>query len=48
MPSQSPALPAIPQSAAPLRRQVLEGLRHSIISERLRPGARLIEREPSS
>ena len=41
----SPALPAIRKAAAPLRRQVLEELRQSIISGRLGSGTRLIERE---
>lgn len=40
-----PALPAIRKSAAPLRRQVLEELRQSIITGRLGSGARLVERE---
>ncbi len=35
----------IERAAAPLRRQVAEQLRHAIVSGRLRPGARLIERE---
>lgn len=35
----------IQRSAAPLRRQVAERLRQSIVSGRLQPGARLIERE---
>src|SRR6202158_153913 len=39
------ALPIIQKAAAPLRRQVLEELRQSIIAGRLAPGARLIERE---
>jgi DNA-binding GntR family transcriptional regulator len=39
------SLGAIPKSAAPLRRQVLQELRQSIISGRLNPGARLVERE---
>lgn len=39
------ALPPIPRSAAPLRRQVLEALRRSIIAGRLPPGARLFERD---
>jgi GntR family transcriptional regulator, trigonelline degradation regulator len=39
------ALPWIEKSAAPLRRQVLDELRQSIIAGRLQPGARLIERE---
>ncbi|MEW5984573.1 MAG: GntR family transcriptional regulator [Acidobacteriota bacterium] len=38
-------LSPIPRSAAPLRRQVLDELRRSIIDGRLQPGARLIERE---
>ncbi len=37
--------PIIRRSAAPLRAQVLEHLRDSIITGRLKPGARLIERE---
>src|SRR5580704_15724302 len=51
MPKSSPllrsssALAAIPKAAAPLRRQVLDELRQSIIAGRLRPGARLVERE---
>jgi DNA-binding GntR family transcriptional regulator len=36
---------AIPKAAAPLRRQVLQELRQSIISGRLNPGERLVERE---
>jgi DNA-binding GntR family transcriptional regulator len=35
----------VQRAVAPLRRQVAERLRQSIISGRLRPGARLIERE---
>jgi DNA-binding GntR family transcriptional regulator len=35
----------IAKSAAPLRRQVLDELRQSIIAGRLQPGVRLIERE---
>jgi DNA-binding GntR family transcriptional regulator len=38
-------VPTIRRSAAPLRREVLEALRASIVSGRLEPGARLIERE---
>jgi DNA-binding GntR family transcriptional regulator len=44
LPDRPPA-PGIRRSAAPLRAQVLEHLRHSIITGRLEPGARLIERE---
>jgi GntR family transcriptional regulator, trigonelline degradation regulator len=40
-----PAVPAIRRSAAPLRREVLEALRLSIVNGRLAPGSRLIERE---
>ncbi len=40
-----PALSTIRRSAAPLRHEVLEALRGSIVSGRLAPGARLIERE---
>jgi DNA-binding GntR family transcriptional regulator len=39
------SLGTIPKSAAPLRRQVLQELRQSIISGRLNPGERLVERE---
>ena len=39
------AVSAIRKFAAPLRQQVLEELRQSIINGRLQPGARLIERE---
>jgi DNA-binding GntR family transcriptional regulator len=51
MPKSSPllrsssTLAAIPKSAAPLRRQVLDELRQSIIAGRLNPGERLVERE---
>jgi DNA-binding GntR family transcriptional regulator len=38
-------VPVIQKSSAPLRRQVLDELRQSIISGRLEPGARLVERE---
>jgi DNA-binding GntR family transcriptional regulator len=38
-------LSAIPKAAAPLRRQVLEQLRQSIIAGRLAPGERLVERQ---
>lgn len=44
-PSEAGARPRIQRSAAPLRRQVAEQLRDAIISGRLQPGARLIERE---
>ena len=37
--------PAIQRAAAPLRRQVVERVREAIVSGRLQPGARLIERE---
>jgi DNA-binding GntR family transcriptional regulator len=39
------ALGTIQKSAAPLRKQVLDELRQSIISGRLAPGSRLVERE---
>ncbi len=39
------ALPTIGKFAAPLRRQVLDELRQSIIAGRLAPGSRLVERE---
>jgi len=39
------SLGTIPKAAAPLRRQVLHELRQSIISGRLSPGERLVERE---
>src|SRR3984893_8702053 len=51
MPKSSPLLRstspirAIRKSAAPLRRQVLDELRQSIIAGRLNPGERLVERE---
>jgi DNA-binding GntR family transcriptional regulator len=38
-------LSTIDKAAAPLRRQVLDELRQSIIAGRLAPGARLVERE---
>jgi DNA-binding GntR family transcriptional regulator len=41
----APAVPTIRRSAAPLRHEVLEALRASIVNGRLAPGARLIERE---
>ena len=45
-PQSAPSsLSAIPKAAAPLRRQVLLELRQSIISGRLNPGERLVERE---
>jgi len=43
--STDAALPSIRRSAAPLRLQVLGELRLSIIAGRLKPGARLVERE---
>ncbi len=43
--SVAPPLSIIERSAAPLRRQVLDELRQSIIAGRLSPGSRLIERE---
>jgi GntR family transcriptional regulator, trigonelline degradation regulator len=43
--STDSALPTIDKFAAPLRRQVLDELRQSIISGRLAPGSRLVERE---
>jgi DNA-binding GntR family transcriptional regulator len=45
LPSARVALATIQKSAAPLRRQVLEELRQSIIAGRLGSGARLVERE---
>ena len=44
LPASAP-LSFIERSAAPLRRQVLDELRQSIIAGRLAPGSRLIERE---
>ena len=41
----TPPVPTIRRSAAPLRHEVLEALRASIVNGRLKPGARLIERE---
>ena len=43
--SQSPQIVRIEKHAAPLRQQVLEALRQSIVAGRLAPGQRLIERE---
>jgi DNA-binding GntR family transcriptional regulator len=40
--------PTIPRAAAPLRQQVLDTLRKSIVEGRLVPGERLIERELTS
>ena len=40
-----PPAPSIRKSPAPLRHQVLDFLRQSIISGRLAPGSRLVERE---
>jgi GntR family transcriptional regulator, trigonelline degradation regulator len=45
LPANGAALSAIPRAAAPLRRQVVDELRQSIISGRLGPGVRLVERE---
>jgi GntR family transcriptional regulator, trigonelline degradation regulator len=45
LPLTSGALTTIRRSAAPLRQQVLDELRQSIIAGRLNPGERLIERE---
>jgi DNA-binding GntR family transcriptional regulator len=45
LPPSFSLLSAIHKSAAPLRRQVLDELRQSIISGRLNPGDRLLERE---
>jgi GntR family transcriptional regulator, trigonelline degradation regulator len=42
---QSAALSAIQKAAAPLRRQVVDELRQSIIAGKLGAGARLVERE---
>ncbi|MDH3431561.1 MAG: GntR family transcriptional regulator [Gammaproteobacteria bacterium] len=44
-PPQSPGIVRIEKRAAPLRQQVLEALRRSIVSGGLAPGQRLIERE---
>src|SRR6202011_4630226 len=44
LPATAP-LSFIERSAPPLRRQVLDELRQSIIAGRLAPGSRLIERE---
>jgi DNA-binding GntR family transcriptional regulator len=44
-PTEEAVVPAIRRSAAPLRHEVLEALRAAIVSGRLAPGARLIERE---
>jgi DNA-binding GntR family transcriptional regulator len=41
----APPVATIRRSAAPLRHEVLEALRASIVNGRLAPGARLIERE---
>jgi DNA-binding GntR family transcriptional regulator len=45
IPTNTAALSVIQRSAAPLRQQVLDELRQSIIAGRLAPGARLVERE---
>ncbi len=44
-PRQAAALATIAKAAAPLRQQVLDELRQSIIAGRLNPGERLVERE---
>ena len=44
-PTKSPQISKIEKHAAPLRQQVLEALRGSIVTGRLAPGQRLIERE---
>lgn len=41
----APKIPSIRKAAAPLRHQVLDYLRQAIISGRLAPGSRLVERE---
>src|SRR3990172_9256820 len=43
--AETPPLRTIRKTASPLRHQVLEELRQSIITGRLAPGARLIERQ---
>jgi DNA-binding GntR family transcriptional regulator len=48
IPLPGAALPTIDKFAAPLRRQVLDELRQSIIAGRLAPGSRLVERELTS
>jgi DNA-binding GntR family transcriptional regulator len=48
LPRPSSVLAAIPKSAAPLRRQVLDELRQSIIAGRLNSGERLVERQLES
>lgn len=45
LPAYGTTLSPIPRAAAPLRRQVVDELRQSIISGRLSPGVRLVERE---
>lgn len=44
-PTKNPQISRIEKHAAPLRQQVLEALRDSIVSGRLAPGQRLTERE---
>lgn len=44
-PVDSPSLPRIQRSAAPLRRDVVDALRTAIIEGKLAPGVRLTERE---
>jgi DNA-binding GntR family transcriptional regulator len=45
MPPAAPALNLISKSAAPLRHQVVEELREAVVTGRLAPGKRLVERE---
>jgi GntR family transcriptional regulator, trigonelline degradation regulator len=45
IPTTRAALPTIDKFAAPLRQQVLDEIRQSIIAGRLVPGSRLVERE---
>lgn len=42
---ETPSVPLIQRSAAPLRRNVVDALRKAILEGRLAPGSRLIERE---
>jgi DNA-binding GntR family transcriptional regulator len=43
--AETPTVPLIARSAAPLRRNVVDALRNAIIEGRLPPGSRLVERE---